>query len=271
MKAVIMAGGRGTRIAALAGDLPKPMLPIDGRPVLERELGSLQEQGVTDVLITVGHLAPAIMEYFGDGSGCSPQTGRPFGVHIEYFVEKEPLGNAGALFRIRDRLDEDFLLLNGDVMFDVDLQRFAAFHKVHGGLATLFTHPNGHPYDSGLIMADSEQRVTQWLTKEDARPQYYRNRVNAGLHILSPKLLEGNILGPADIEAAGGDGAAALLRQPGVRQGYGNAGALCGSLRGCAQRPCGGAESAPEAESRLSGPGRDHQPIRWLSAEYRRV
>ena len=139
MKAVIMAGGRGTRIAALAGDLPKPMLPIDGRPVLERELGSLREQGVTDVLITVGHLAPAIMEYFGDGSGCSPQTGRPFGVHIEYFVEKEPLGNAGALFRIRDRLDEDFLLLNGDVMFDVDLQRFAAFHKVHGGLATLFT------------------------------------------------------------------------------------------------------------------------------------
>lgn len=193
MKAVIMAGGRGTRIAALAGDLPKPMLPIDGRPVLERELGSLREQGVTDVLITVGHLAPAIMEYFGDGSGCSPQTGRPFGVHIEYFVEKEPLGNAGALFRIRDRLDEDFLLLNGDVMFDVDLQRFAAFHKVHGGLATLFTHPNGHPYDSGLIVADSEQRVTQWLTKEDARPQYYRNRVNAGLHILSPKLLEGDI------------------------------------------------------------------------------
>lgn len=77
MKAVIMAGGRGTRIAALAGDLPKPMLPIDGRPVLERELGSLREQGVTDVLITVGHLAPVIMEYFGDGSGCSPQTGRP--------------------------------------------------------------------------------------------------------------------------------------------------------------------------------------------------
>ena len=201
MKAVIMAGGRGTRIAALAGDLPKTMLPIDGRPVLERELGSLREQGVTDVLITVGHLAPAIMEYFGDGSGCSPQTGRPFGVHIEYFVEKEPLGNAGALFRIRDRLDEDFLLLNGDVMFDVDLQRFAAFHKVHGGLATLFTHPNGHPYDSGLIVADSEQRVTQWLTKEDARPQYYRNRVNAGLHILSPKLLEGNIpAGKVDLD-----------------------------------------------------------------------
>lgn len=179
MKAVIMAGGRGTRIAALAGISPSRCCPLTGVLCWS---GSWDPAGagVTDVLITVGHLAPVIMEYFGDGSGCSPQTGRPFGVHIEYFVEKEPLGNAGALFRIRDRLDEDFLLLNGDVMFDVDLQRFAAFHKVHGGLATLFTHPNGHPYDSGLIVADSEQRVTQWLTKEDARPQYYRNRVNAG-------------------------------------------------------------------------------------------
>ena len=147
MKAVIMAGGRGTRIAALSKDLPKPMLPIDGRPILEWELGSLREQGFTEVLITVGYLAPAIMDYFGDGSGCSPQTGKPFDIHIEYFVETEPLGNAGALFRIRDKLDKDFLLLNGDVMFDIDLRRFAAFHKAHCGLATLFTHPNGHPYD----------------------------------------------------------------------------------------------------------------------------
>lgn len=193
MKAVIMAGGSGTRIASLAGNLPKPMLPIDGRPVLEWELESLQAQGISEVLITVGHRAAAIMDYFGDGSGCSPQTGRPFGVHIEYFVETEPLGNAGALFRIRDKLHEDFLLLNGDVMFDVDLQRFAAFHKAHGGRATLFTHPNGHPYDSGLVVADNEHRVTQWLAKEDIRPQYYRNRVNAGLHILSPELLNGEM------------------------------------------------------------------------------
>ena len=201
MKAVIMAGGRGTRIAALSKDLPKPMLPIDGRPILEWELESLREQGFTEVLITVGYLAPAIMDYFGDGSGCSPQTGKPFGVHIEYFVETEPLGNAGALFRIRDKLDKDFLLLNGDVMFDIDLRRFAAFHKAHCGLATLFTHPNGHPYDSGLIIADGDQRVTQWLTKEDARPQYYRNRVNAGLHILNPELLQGEIpVGKVDLD-----------------------------------------------------------------------
>ena len=201
MKAVIMAGGRGTRIAALARDIPKPMLPIAGRPVLEWELDSLREQGVTEVLLTVGYLAPVIQAYFGDGSGCSPKTGRPFGVHITYYVENEPLGNAGALYRIRDWLDEDFLLLNGDVMFDVDLQRFMDYHKAHGGLATLLTHPNGHPHDSGLIVADGQQRVTRWLTKEEPRPQYYRNRVNAGVHILSPKLLAGEIpAGKVDLD-----------------------------------------------------------------------
>ena len=201
MKAVIMAGGRGTRIAALARDIPKPMLPVAGRPVLEWELDSLREQGVTEVLLTVGYLAPAIRAYFGDGSGCSPKTGKPFGVRITYYVENEPLGNAGALYRIRDWLDGDFLLLNGDVMFDVDLQRFAAYHRAHGGLATLLTHPNGHPYDSGLIVADGQQRVTRWLTREEPRPLYYHNRVNAGVHILSPKLLAGEIpAGKVDLD-----------------------------------------------------------------------
>lgn len=201
MKAVIMAGGRGTRIASVARDIPKPMLPIDGVPILERELESLRQQGITEVIVTVGYLAPAIMEYFGDGSGVSPATGKPFGVHIRYYVENEPLGSAGALYRIRGELDADFLLLNGDVMFDVDLQRFMAYHKAHGGLATLLTHPNGHPYDSGLIVADGQQHVTRWLTKEEPRPPYYRNRVNAGVHILSPKLLAGEIpAGKVDLD-----------------------------------------------------------------------
>lgn len=190
MKAVIMAGGRGTRIAALAGDIPKPMIPIDGVPVLEREIACLREQGFTNILLTVGHLAPTITEYFGDGSGVSPVTGQPFGVHIGYFIETQPLGNAGALFELKDELTEDFLLLNADSLFDIDFERFVAFHRRCGGLATLFTHPNDHPQDSGLIVADETGAVQQWLTKEDERPRYYRNRVNAGLHILSSKLLE---------------------------------------------------------------------------------
>lgn len=196
MKTVIMAGGKGTRISSVASDIPKPMIKIEGKPVLEHEIECLRDQGFTDLIITVSHLGHIIMDYFGDGSGVSPTTGKPFGVKIEYYVEKEPLGNAGALFRIKEKLTEDFLLLNADAIFDVDFNRFVAFHKSHGGLATLFTHPNSHPYDSGLVFADEKGTVTQWLSKEDIRPQYYRNRVNAGLHVLSPGILDVEITTP---------------------------------------------------------------------------
>lgn len=190
MKVVIMAGGRGTRISSVASDIPKPMIRIAGKPVLEHEIECLRDQGFTDILLTVGHLVQKIVDYFGDGSGISEATGRPFGVNIEYYFEEKPLGNAGALFEIRDKLTEDFLLLNGDALFDVDFNRFVARHRAFGGLVTLFTHPNNHPYDSGLIIADERGCVQQWLTKEDPRPAYYKNRVNAGLHVLSPRLLD---------------------------------------------------------------------------------
>ena len=190
MKVVIMAGGKGTRISSVASDIPKPMIKIENMPVLEREIECLREQDFTDLIITVSHLGHIIMDYFGDGSGVSPVTGKPFGVHIEYFVENVPLGNAGALYKLKDELKEDFLLLNADVIFDVDFNRFVAYHKAKGGLVTLFTHPNSHPYDSGLIVVDQNGVVEQWLAKEDERPHWYKNRVNAGLHVVSPKILE---------------------------------------------------------------------------------
>ncbi len=193
MKTVIMAGGKGTRISSIASDIPKPMIKIDGIPVLEREIECLRLQGFTDIIITVGHLGKIIMDYFGNGSKESPITGKPFGVSIDYFFENEPLGNAGALFKLKDKLTEDFLLLNGDAVFDVNFNRFVKFHKEKGGLVTLFTHPNSHPFDSGLIVTDINGTVEKWLTKEDERPLYYKNRVNAGLHIISPKVLNMNI------------------------------------------------------------------------------
>lgn len=188
MKTVIMAGGKGTRISSVAKDIPKPMIKIEGKSVLEHEIDCLREQGFTDIILTVSHLGNIIMDYFGDGKG--------FGVNIEYYFEKEPLGNAGALFRIKDKLTEDFLLLNADSVFDIDFNRFVKYHREKGGLATLFTHPNSHPYDSGLIVADKSGVVEKWLTKEDIRPEFYKNRVNAGLHVLSPKLLETEITTP---------------------------------------------------------------------------
>ncbi len=193
MTAVIMAGGKGTRISSVARDIPKPMIKIAGKPVLEHEIDCLREQGFRDIIITVGYLAPVIMDYFGDGSSISPVTGKPFGVNISYYIEKEPLGNAGALYLIKDQLTEDFLLINADSLFHVDMKRFLEAHeahKEHGALATLFTHPNSHPYDSALIIAEENGEVTQWLAKEDDRPVCYKNRVNAGLHVLSRKLLE---------------------------------------------------------------------------------
>lgn len=182
MKTVIMAGGKGTRIESIASDIPKPMISIDGVPVLEREIVSLRDQGFTDIIITISHLGSIIMNYFGDGS--------KLGVKISYYDEETPLGNAGALFKIKDLLTEPFLLLNGDAIFDVDFKRFVSFHQSHGGKVTLFTHPNNHPYDSGLIIANKNNMVEAWLTKEDDRPKYYKNRVNAGLHVIDPSILE---------------------------------------------------------------------------------
>ena len=124
MKTVLMAGGRGTRIASIADDVPKPMIRIEGKPVLEHGIECLHRQGYDDLIITINHMGDVIMDYFGDGNKVSPATGKPFGVHIEYYHEKEPLGNAGALFRIKKKLDGDFLLLNADMIFDVDLDRF---------------------------------------------------------------------------------------------------------------------------------------------------
>lgn len=191
-----MAGGRGTRITSVASDIPKPMIKIGDKPVLEHELECLRSQGFTNIIITVSHLGHIIMDYFGDGSKVSPATGKPFGVHIEYYFEKEPLGNAGALFKIKEKLTEDFLLLNADALFDVDFNRFVDYHRQHGALVTLFAHANDHPYDSGLLVVDKDNYVQQWLTKEDARPQYYRNIVNGGLHVISPKVLDVEINTP---------------------------------------------------------------------------
>lgn len=183
MLTIIMAGGRGTRISELFPDIPKPLIPIQGIPVLEREIKSLAAQGFTEIILTVSYLAEQIKDYFGDGSS--------LGVYIEYFVEETPLGNAGALFKTKDRMGEQpFLLLNADAVFDVDFNRMVAFHRSHSAAVTLFTHPNSHPYDSGLLIAGDDGSVDQWLTKEDSRPEFYKNRVNAGLHIIDPSVLD---------------------------------------------------------------------------------
>ncbi len=188
MKTVIMAGGKGTRISELFPDIPKPLIPItnsegETKPVLEWEICSLRDQGFTEFILTVSHMADQIKAYFGDGG--------KWGCQIRYYVEETPLGNAGALFILRDELgNEPFILLNADAVFDIDFNRMVDYHHSHGGLVTLFTHPNSHPYDSGIVIVDETKSVCRWLTKEDSRPEYYKNRVNAGLHVLDPVVLD---------------------------------------------------------------------------------
>ena len=181
MVAVIMAGGKGTRIASLNSTIPKPLLPVAGKPVLEHEIDCLKRQGITDVILTVGYMADRIVDYFGNGSR--------FGVRIDYIREEVPMGTAGALYYLKDKVKDDFLLLNGDMIFDVDFHRLTDFHKSHNADVTLLVHPNDHPYDSGIIIADENNRVRGWLTKEDERG-WYSNCVNAGIHVMSPRMLD---------------------------------------------------------------------------------
>ena len=181
MKAVVMAGGKGTRMAGVCVALPKPMLPLLEKPILEREIEVLRQEGFSDIVLVVGHLSDAIKNHFGDGTA--------FGVHITYCEEKEPLGTAGALALLKDTLaGDDFLLLNGDLLFDVDLGRFLAYHRERGGIATIFTHPSRHPADSVLVACDEDERVTAFLPPDAAR-HATRNRTNAGLHFFSPAIL----------------------------------------------------------------------------------
>jgi D-glycero-D-manno-heptose 1,7-bisphosphate phosphatase len=176
-----MAGGKGTRISSLASGIPKPMIPINGKPVLEYQIECLKKNGIFDIIIVTGHLGHIIQDYFLDGV--------KFGCAVSYYTEDAPLGSAGALYKIQNALSDDFLLINGDIIFDVDISRFIEFHRGRNALASLAAHPNSHPFDSALLETDSESRVISWINKEDPR-EYYKNQVNAGLHIISKKLIQ---------------------------------------------------------------------------------
>jgi D-glycero-D-manno-heptose 1,7-bisphosphate phosphatase len=182
MLTVIMAGGKGTRAASIAKDIPKPMIPINGKPILEYQIDCLKRNGLNEIILVVGHLGQQIKDYFGDGGN--------IGCNISYFIETKPLGTAGALYSLEELSREtDFILLNGDVIFDIDFSRMISFHKEKNSWATVAVHPNSHPYDSALIISNSNNQITAWLNKEDER-KWYKNQVNAGIHILSRNFLK---------------------------------------------------------------------------------
>ena len=190
MQAVIMAGGKGTRLSAVTHDIPKPMVSIAGKPLLEHQIENLKKCGITDIILVTGYLGDVIEKYFYDGKGLSPATGKPFGVDISYYSEDTPLGTAGALGKIKDRLQKNFVLLFGDLFTCIDYQRFIKFHEAKKSEATLFVHPNSHPYDSDIVITDSTDKIIGWSYKNTERNEYYKNLVNAGIYIFNRKIAE---------------------------------------------------------------------------------
>lgn len=201
MKAVIMAGGQGTRLRTVSSELPKPMVPVCGKPILQYQIENLRDNDITDLILVVGYLGEAIRDYFGDGSA--------FGVRIQYYTETYPLGTAGALYFLRESLSENFLLLMGDLMLSVDFGRFMAAHRAAGGLATLFVHPNAHPYDSDIIVTETVGKPEDYTEAAMARRMAELTGIGAGLGA-APVTAEQAWMETG--AAAGSEGAARLVR-----------------------------------------------------------
>lgn len=182
MKVVVIAGGQGTRIAAVNSEIPKAMIPIDGKPILEYELEMAKRYGFTEFLFIIGYMGDQISDYFGDGSKWS--------VSIEYFKEEKPLGTAGALGYLKDKLTEDFFVFYGDTVMDFDMLAMLEYHQSKHADATLFLHPNDHPYDSDIVDLDSEGKVRKFFNKPHTENFISHNMVNAALFIFSPKVLD---------------------------------------------------------------------------------
>ena len=151
MVGVITAGGKGTRLSALAHDIPKPMMRILDKPILEYQIACLRDNDIKEIYILIGYLGQVIKDYFKDG--------HDFGVSIKYIEEKEHLGSAGGLFYLKDIIKDDFVFIFGDLMLDIYFQRMIAFHQRHQAMITLLSHPNSHPFDSDLIMTNEDDLV----------------------------------------------------------------------------------------------------------------
>lgn len=182
MKAVIMAGGMGSRLKAITGDRPKPMVPLLGRPLMEHILELLRSQGFDQVCAAVRYRAGDIMAHFGDGSR--------FGVEMQYRVEEEPLGTAGAVKNCRDFYGgEDFLVISGDAACDFQLSRLMEEHKRRGAAVTLALCRHSEPLSYGLAVTDGEGRIRSFVEKPDWS-RVVTDLVNTGIYVISPRIME---------------------------------------------------------------------------------
>jgi len=181
VKAVIMAGGEGTRLRPLTSNQPKPMLPMANRPMMEHVVGLLRQHGMTDIVVTVAFMANAIRSYFGDGS--------ELGVRMVYATEETPLGTAGSVLNAREELDERFLVISGDVLTDIDLSAVVDFHERKGALATLALSSVENPLEFGIVIADEDGSIERFLEKP-TWGEVFSDTINTGIYVLEPEIFD---------------------------------------------------------------------------------
>jgi mannose-1-phosphate guanylyltransferase/phosphomannomutase len=179
MKAVIMAGGEGTRLRPLTCGRPKPMVPVVNKPVMEHIIELLLKHHIKDVAVTLQYLPDLIREYFDDGNA--------FGMKLKYYVEPKPLGTAGSVKNAEEFLDDTFLVISGDALTDIDLGKAVAFHKEKGAMATLVLKRVDIPLEYGVVVTDSSGRIVRFLEKP-SWGEVFSDTVNTGIYILSPEI-----------------------------------------------------------------------------------
>lgn len=178
MKAVIMAGGKGTRLKPLTNEIPKPMVKIIDRPVMEHILGLLRAHGITDIAVTLGHMSQSIIDYFGNGEA--------FGVNLTYFIEDNPLGTAGSVKATQNFVSEDFLVISGDAFTNINLTDAIRYHFAKDSIFTLVAQPHQHPEGLGVLKTDYENKVIDFVEKpQDIKPSL----INTGIYIINKGVL----------------------------------------------------------------------------------
>jgi mannose-1-phosphate guanylyltransferase/phosphomannomutase len=189
MKAVIMAGGEGTRLRPLTSNQPKPMLPLGNRPMMEHIIRHVHNHDFKDIVVTVQFLASQVRNYFGDGSD--------MGVDLTYATETTPLGTAGSVKNAAEQLDDTFLVISGDALTDVDLDELVAFHRNRGAMVTVALKHMDNPLEFGIVITREDGRIERFLEKPHWG-QVFSDTINTGIYVLEPEVFDHMPDGPSD-------------------------------------------------------------------------
>src|SRR3954449_12919211 len=234
MRAVILAGGEGTRLRPLTSNQPKPMMPLVNRPMMEHIVGLLKRHGFDEIVVTLAFMPNAIRTYFGDGS--------EFGVRMVYATEEQPLGTAGSVRNAMDELDERFLVISGDVLTDIDLAKIVSFHDEHKALATIGLVAVENPLEFGIVITREDGSIERFLEKP-GWGQVFSDTINNGIFVLEPQIFD-HIPAGRSVDFSG-EVFPALLEEGKPIYGAGG-----GPSRGSGTRPCGGRTSRSTGRSR---------------------